>query len=155
MRSFPETRNPPLTCERLGLSFAVSYCNILCKALQLKPEDVAASTSRIFLGVQIQCAQCHDHPFERWTQDQYYQTAAYFAQFELKPDPAGGKGKIGGTAVTGGLITVTASGSAANDVDVVYPTALNTVVIGDALEIETDGASTNTVKVTFTVVVRR
>lgn len=63
--------------------------------------------------------------------------------------------KIGGTAVTGGAITVTASGSAAGDVDSVAPTAANTVVEGDAIEIETDGASTNTVKAGICVVVRR
>src|SRR5262249_5482040 len=40
-------------------------------------------------------------PFERWTQDQYYQTAAYFAQIDLKPDPKAGNTRIGGTAVEG------------------------------------------------------
>lgn len=63
--------------------------------------------------------------------------------------------KIGGTAVTGGAITVTQSGSAAGDVDVVYPTAANSVVAGDAIEIETDGASTNTVQVFGIIVIRR
>ena len=73
----------------------------------------------------------------------------------IATDDADLTAKIGGTAVTGGLITVTASGSAANDVDVTYPTALNTVSIGDAIEIETDGVSTNTVKCGITIVVRR
>ena len=49
-------------------------------ALQLKPEELAASTSRIFLGVQIQCAQCHDHPFDHWTQEDFWGYAAFFAQ---------------------------------------------------------------------------
>ncbi|MEM7561287.1 MAG: DUF1553 domain-containing protein, partial [Planctomycetota bacterium] len=47
------------------------------------------------------CNKCHDHPFERWTQDQYYELAAYFAQTGLKADPASGNKKIGGTAVEG------------------------------------------------------
>src|SRR5690606_8326950 len=47
------------------------------------------------------CNKCHDHPFERWTQDQYYETAAYFAQLGLKRDPANSEGNIGGTAVEG------------------------------------------------------
>ena len=49
-------------------------------ALQLKPEALAASTSRIFLGVQIQCAQCHDHPFDHWTRKDFWGYAAFFAQ---------------------------------------------------------------------------
>ena len=57
------------------------------------------NTTQLFLGVRFNCNKCHDHPFERWTQDQYYQTAAFFAQVDLKADPAS-KGKtIGGTAV--------------------------------------------------------
>jgi len=58
--------------------------------------------------------------------------------------------KIGTTAVTGGVITVTASGSASGDIDSVRPTALNSFSQSDFIEIETDGASTNTVKVTIT-----
>ena len=63
--------------------------------------------------------------------------------------------KIGGTAVTGGVITVTQSGSAAGDVDVAYPTAARSVTAGQAIEIETNGASTNTVPVHFTIVIER
>ena len=51
-------------------------------ALELKPEDLAASTSRIFLGVQIQCAQCHDHPFDHWTRDDFWSYAAFFAHLQ-------------------------------------------------------------------------
>lgn len=51
-------------------------------ALELKPEELAASTSRIFLGVQIQCAQCHDHPFDKWTQQDFWGYAAFFAQLQ-------------------------------------------------------------------------
>ena len=38
------------------------------------------NTTHLFLAVRFNCNKCHDHPFERWTQDQYYQLAAYFAQ---------------------------------------------------------------------------
>jgi WD40 repeat protein len=65
------------------------------------PADTMENTTHLFLGVRFNCNKCHDHPFERWTQDQYYETAAYLAQFELKTDPASGKSKIGGTAVEG------------------------------------------------------
>src|SRR5262249_54119731 len=45
--------------------------------------------------------KCHDHPFERWTQDQYYQLSAYFAQVGRAEDPKYKGQKIGGTAVEG------------------------------------------------------
>lgn len=65
------------------------------------PEDTLENTTHLFLAVRFNCNKCHDHPFERWTQDQYYQTAAYFSQFALKKDEASGKDTIGGTAVEG------------------------------------------------------
>jgi hypothetical protein len=49
-------------------------------ALQLKPEELAASTSRVFLGTQIQCAQCHDHPFDHWKKKDFWGYAAFFAR---------------------------------------------------------------------------
>ncbi|MDY3552764.1 DUF1549 and DUF1553 domain-containing protein [Gemmata sp. JC717] len=48
-------------------------------ASESKPENLAASATRAFLGVNLDCAQCHDHPFARWTRDQFWQTAAFFA----------------------------------------------------------------------------
>jgi len=63
--------------------------------------------------------------------------------------------KINGTAITGGLITIATASSAAGDIDNSAPTALNEVVDGDVLEIETDGASTNTVRVFGNVLIRR
>jgi len=63
--------------------------------------------------------------------------------------------KIGGTAMTNGLITIATSGSAAGDADISRPTSNNAVAPGDAIEIETDGASSNTVSVFITVVIRR
>lgn len=64
-----------------------------------EPAAAMENTTHLFLAVRFNCNKCHDHPFERWTQDQYYQTAAYFAQFTLKGDPASGNRKIGGTDV--------------------------------------------------------
>jgi hypothetical protein len=55
-----------------------------------QPEKLAAATSRIFLGLQLQCAQCHDHPFDRWTQKDFWQYAAFFSQVEQRSlSPAG------------------------------------------------------------------
>jgi len=48
----------------------------------VQPEKVAAATSRIFLGLQLQCAECHDHPFDRWTQKDFWQFAAFFSQLQ-------------------------------------------------------------------------
>lgn len=42
-------------------------------------ENLAASATRGFLGVNLDCAQCHDHPSSRWTRDQFWKTAAFFA----------------------------------------------------------------------------
>jgi hypothetical protein len=47
-------------------------------AQQGQPEEVVAEVSRIFLGVQIQCAQCHDHPTDRWKREQFHELAAFF-----------------------------------------------------------------------------
>jgi hypothetical protein len=41
------------------------------------PLDHAAITARVFLGTRVECAQCHDHPFDKWTQMQFFQNAAY------------------------------------------------------------------------------
>lgn len=58
--------------------------------------------------------------------------------------------EIGGTAITGGGITITQSGSAAGDVDTATPTAANVVGAEQPIELITDGASTNTVAATVT-----
>src|SRR5439155_6881157 len=65
------------------------------------PTEAMENTTHLFLATRFNCNKCHDHPFERWTQDQYYQTAAFFAQVSLKEDPASGDKKIAGTAVEG------------------------------------------------------
>jgi hypothetical protein len=59
------------------------------QAGDLKAETVAANASRLFLGVRLECAQCHDHPFDRWTRKQFWQTAAFFAA--VPPLEPGGK----------------------------------------------------------------
>jgi hypothetical protein len=53
-------------------------------------EDVA----QLFLGVRMQCAQCHHHPFERWSQDDYYSLAAFFSQVGRKPTSTRGEDMI-------------------------------------------------------------
>lgn len=48
------------------------------------PVTRAENTARVFLGTQLNCAQCHNHPFERWTQDDYYDWAALFARVDYE-----------------------------------------------------------------------
>jgi len=48
-------------------------------AKQGKPEEIAASVGRLFLGVRLECAQCHDHPFGKWKREQFWSQAAFFA----------------------------------------------------------------------------
>jgi hypothetical protein len=47
-------------------------------ASDFKAENLAANMSRAFLGINIDCAQCHDHPFAKWTRNQFWETAAFF-----------------------------------------------------------------------------
>ncbi|HYF00745.1 MAG TPA: DUF1553 domain-containing protein, partial [Planctomycetota bacterium] len=65
------------------------------------PGATTENTTHLFLAVRFNCSKCHDHPFEKWTQDQYYETAAFFARVGLKGDPASAGKNIGGTAVEG------------------------------------------------------
>lgn len=58
-------------------------------SLDLSPEKLAASTARLFLGLQIECAQCHDHPFDHWKQRDFWGYAAFFARLR-RPEMAGG-----------------------------------------------------------------
>jgi hypothetical protein len=51
------------------------------------PQSLAETTAQLFLGVRMQCAKCHNHPFERWSQDDYYGMAAWFARVKTKPAP--------------------------------------------------------------------
>ncbi|MGE3313903.1 MAG: DUF1553 domain-containing protein [Planctomycetaceae bacterium] len=65
------------------------------------PNDATETTAQLFLGIRIQCAKCHNHPFERWTQDNYYGIAAAFTRVGRKP---------GGTAADEEVVFANASG---------------------------------------------
>jgi hypothetical protein len=49
-----------------------------------QPVEMAGEVSRIFLGVQIQCAQCHDHPSDTWKREQFHEFAAFFAGTRMR-----------------------------------------------------------------------
>ncbi len=58
---------------------AVSFYEI-----EREPLKLAENVAQVFLGMRIQCAQCHNHPFDRWTMDDYYGFAAFFPQIGRK-----------------------------------------------------------------------
>ena len=72
------------------------------------PEEIVSEQARVFLGVRLDCAQCHNHPFQRWSQDQFWGLAAFFSQMTLVPTGSMGSsliidepglGKDGGKAI--------------------------------------------------------
>ena len=65
-----------------GSTFANPPANFYRAAVDTN--DCTETTSQIFLGIRIQCAKCHNHPFERWTQDNYYGIGAFFNRVQRK-----------------------------------------------------------------------
>ena len=63
----------------------VNLYTMLVHKPQFEPKAFAADFSQLFLGVQIQCAECHNHPFDRWTQDDYYGFVSFFTGMKRKP----------------------------------------------------------------------
>jgi hypothetical protein len=63
------------------------------QANEAKPENLGAAVSRLFLGVKLECAQCHDHPFNAYTKEQFWEFAAFFA--EMNPLPVNRPGFVG------------------------------------------------------------
>jgi hypothetical protein len=59
-----------------------------------EPKQQIEDVAQLFLGVRMQCAQCHHHPFERWSQDDYYALAAFFSQVGRKPSGTRGEDLI-------------------------------------------------------------
>ncbi len=71
--------------ENGAVNFALSH--------ETQAVELAGEVSRIFLGVQIQCAQCHDHPNDSWKRQQFHEFAAYFAGIRRKQVVKGGQGQ--------------------------------------------------------------
>ncbi len=49
-----------------------------------EPPEMTTLVSQLFLGIRLECARCHHHPFEKWSQDDFYSFAAYFARVGFK-----------------------------------------------------------------------
>jgi hypothetical protein len=50
----------------------------------LQPTKAAETTAQLFMGVRVACAKCHNHPFDRWTQEDYYGLSAFFARVRTR-----------------------------------------------------------------------
>ena len=68
--------------EARGSTYKVPPTNFY-RALRV-PESRGESTAQVFLGIRLQCAKCHNHPFDRWTQDDYYGWSNFFARVDYK-----------------------------------------------------------------------
>jgi hypothetical protein len=73
----PQMRNRPM---EPGKETPVAFY----QANELKPENLAAATSRLFLGIKLECAQCHNHPHAQWTRNQFWEFAAFFSGIESR-----------------------------------------------------------------------
>jgi hypothetical protein len=73
--------------RRLIASTGAAFQNPEVTYYQVEPDllKTAENTAQVFFGIRTQCAQCHNHPFDRWTMDDYYSFAAFFAQLGKKP----------------------------------------------------------------------
>lgn len=78
--------------NRIATEFITSHGDVrevggtaIMMAQDGQTEEIAAEVSRIFLGVQIQCAQCHDHPYDRWKREQFHELAAFFPRVTVRP----------------------------------------------------------------------
>lgn len=60
-------------------------------AQMAEPVNLAAETARLFLGIQLQCAQCHDHPYDDWKREQFHELAAFFSRVRLRRKQTDGR----------------------------------------------------------------
>jgi hypothetical protein len=74
----PQTMQGLYTFQGQGEPTAIGFY----VAKDAKPENLAASTARLFLGLRLECAQCHNHPFASWKREQFWSYAAFFAGIE-------------------------------------------------------------------------
>jgi hypothetical protein len=79
-RPFDEFARETLTSQGNTLHYPPANFHRIART----PEDAAEATAQLFMGIRIQCAKCHNHPFEAITQDDYYGLAAYFARVKFK-----------------------------------------------------------------------
>ena len=81
-RNMPVDRFAHAVLAAQGSTYKVPETNFY-RAMR-EPNARAEGIARVFLGTRLQCAQCHNHPFDRWTQDDYFQWSAVFARVDYK-----------------------------------------------------------------------
>lgn len=91
-RPWDELARDVLTAEgKTSDKPAIGYYVVTVGERQAEQSEVVASVAQSFLGTRIGCAQCHNHPLEKYTQDDYYHFAAYFSRLKLqRQDPKKG-----------------------------------------------------------------
>lgn len=83
-KSYPDIVSRIVSAEVAAPPGAFIRRWIFADFTKASPETVASRVSRSFLGVQLNCAQCHDHPFDKWTRMDFYGMATFFAGFDVK-----------------------------------------------------------------------
>jgi hypothetical protein len=94
------------------------------------PLDLAETTSQLFMGIRLTCAKCHHHPFEKYSQDDYYGFAAFFARVGTKPSWEFGQagGELAVVVKSSGEVTHPRTGK------VMAPTPLDGASMDDPLD---------------------
>src|SRR6185369_16841184 len=62
-------------------------------AIERNANDRAETTGQAFLGVRLQCARCHKHPFDRWTTDDYWNFSSFHGKVQVRDVPRGAFGE--------------------------------------------------------------
>lgn len=78
MLSAAPQRNPAVRPEQNGWNQNHGPNNFILAA-ERNPGIIASNTARFFMGISIQCAECHDHPFDNWKREQFHELAAFFS----------------------------------------------------------------------------
>ncbi len=93
----PEGYNPMMAAEEKGEEKVVGLASYMVRLFRESgkdfPKALAGKLTRAFMGVQIQCAQCHDHPFDKWTQEEFYGMASFFTEVRVRREQKDGKGQ--------------------------------------------------------------
>lgn len=76
-----------LTAEGPGHKAGNGQTGMLLRDMNM-PHDAMANALRLFLGTRLECAQCHNHPFDRWTQQEFFGMAAFFGGMRYRDENA-------------------------------------------------------------------
>ena len=83
-RMCPTTRWSDKCLSARGDMTLKGISNFYFVSREITPEESGTNVSQLLLGIQIECARCHNHPFEKWSQNDFYGFAAFFARVSRK-----------------------------------------------------------------------